>query len=133
MIQAVRHGSSESGFTTVELLITLFIGALFIMTGYQLYTVVIKDGANARIAAKAANIAYEYLAQYQANVPAACIVSTVTPTPPSNSDVPGIAISVNTTCPYGVAYDISRIEVVVSYGSATPKEKVSSVVYAEKS
>lgn len=126
----IQKRANESGFTAVELLITLFIAAVFIMTGYQLYSVIISDGASARNQAKAANVAYEYLAKYQASVPASCSASTVSPTPPTDSGVPSIEIDVNTTCPYGAGYPISRIEVVVEFGSASPKEKVSSVVYA---
>jgi len=42
-----RHSSpSQTGFSAVELLITLFVGFLFISMGFQLYTVMINRGNN---------------------------------------------------------------------------------------
>jgi len=37
----MRASSTQSGFSAVELLVTLFIGFLFISMGFQLYTVII--------------------------------------------------------------------------------------------
>lgn len=36
--------NNQSGFSAVELLITLFIGAIFLLAANQLYTVVVKSG-----------------------------------------------------------------------------------------
>ncbi len=127
--QQAAHTSAD-GFTAVELLITLFIASIFLMTGYQLYTVIMSDGASAKFQAKSANIAYEYLTNAQAAVAASCTPAASAPALPVNSDVPGLEIAVNTTCPYGNGNQVSRIEVIVKYGSATPKLEVRSVVYA---
>lgn len=130
MIAQQAASTSADGFTAVELLITLFIAAIFLMTGYQLYTVIMSDGASAKFQAKSANIAYEYLTNAQAAVAASCTPATSAPALPANSGVPGLEIAVNTTCPYGNGNQVSRIEVIVKYGSATPKLEVRSVVYA---
>lgn len=130
MIAQQTARSSADGFTAVELLITLFIAAVFIMTGYQLYSVIMNDGASAKYQAKSSNIAYEYLTKAQASVAASCSVGSTTPAAPTDSGVPGIEIAVSTTCPYGAGNQVSRIEVTVKYGSATPKLEVRSVVYA---
>lgn len=34
----------QAGFSAVELMITLFVAFIFVMMGYQLYTVTLKDG-----------------------------------------------------------------------------------------
>lgn len=57
--------SLQSGFSAIELLITLFIAFLFVMMGYQLYSVVIKDGGEARAQARASNLAYTWARYYQ--------------------------------------------------------------------
>lgn len=130
IIHQALHSKSTDGFTAVELLITLFIAAVFIMTGYQLYSVIMNDGSTAKYQAKSANIAYEYLMNAEATVAASCTPGTSTPAVPANSGVPAIEIAVNTTCPYGNGNQVSRLEVIVKYGSATPKLEVRSVVYA---
>ncbi|MEO5949816.1 MAG: prepilin-type N-terminal cleavage/methylation domain-containing protein [Candidatus Saccharimonadales bacterium] len=130
MTSSSQTYSSESGFTAIELLITLFIAAVFIISGYQLYSAVMSDGTSARNQAKAGNIAYEYLNNYATAVPGTCSVNTDSPTPPTDSGVPNISITVNTTCPYGDGATLSRIEVIVNYGSAVPQAGVSSVIYA---
>ena len=38
----------NQGFTTIELLVTLFIAAAFLASGYQLYSVILQDGGDAR-------------------------------------------------------------------------------------
>ena len=34
----------DDGFSAVELLITLFIGSIFLLAGYQLYSFVLRNG-----------------------------------------------------------------------------------------
>lgn len=109
----------SQGFSAVELLITLFIATAFVATGYQLYSVVIRDSENAREQAKASNIAYNALRQYssQATNPCTAITPTPTPTVPSGSNLPNPSISVTITCPYGTSTGISKITATVSYGN----------------
>jgi len=40
----MMHVNKQAGFSAVELLITLFVAAAFLVAGYSLYNVVIKDG-----------------------------------------------------------------------------------------
>ncbi|MDN5819811.1 MAG: prepilin-type N-terminal cleavage/methylation domain-containing protein [bacterium] len=49
------------GFTAVELLITLFVAALFITSGYQLYAITTADSADIRERSLASNIGYKFL------------------------------------------------------------------------
>lgn len=124
--------SHEAGFTAVELLITLIIAALFVISGFQIYTVIMKDGNEARLEAQANNIAYEYLAGAQASAPTTCSASSTTPTPPTNSGLAQIEVAVNRTCPYTTSSSVSAVEVIVKYGVSTPKSEVRSVIYVRK-
>ena len=122
---------NNRGFSAVELLISLFIAAAFIMTGYQLFVVVMKDGDDARLRSRASNIAYESLRKYAANATNPCTVRpNVTPTAPT--DLPAASVAVTFTCPYGTTSSTTRVQAVVSYGSETPKQTVTEVMYVTK-
>lgn len=54
----------QQGLTTVELIVTLFVASLFIMSGYQLYGVVNMRSSNARMMSEASSIGYEALRKY---------------------------------------------------------------------
>ena len=109
----------SAGFSAVELLITLFIAAAFVATGYQLYSVIIQNGENAREQAQASNIAYNALRLYQPQATNPCSLVTPSPTPtiPSGSNLPNPSITVSMTCPYGTAVDITKVTVTVNYGN----------------
>jgi Tfp pilus assembly protein PilV len=119
----------QSGFSAVELLITMFIAAAFIITGYQLYSIVIKNGGEARRQAKASNIAYDNLRRYSPQAVSPCAVVTPTPTPtiPANSGLGSAAISVTITCPYGTSSTTSKVESRVTYDS--PQQEVVHAIY----
>jgi len=51
----------HQGFSAVELLITLFIAATFLVAGFQLYSTIIKDSGSIRLTVRASNVAYNYL------------------------------------------------------------------------
>jgi prepilin-type N-terminal cleavage/methylation domain-containing protein len=123
-----RSTSHEQGFSAIEMLIALFIAAAFIFTGYQLYSVVIKDGSAARLRSRASNVAYENLQKYAPNVTSPCsVASPVNPTAPS--DLPSATVSVTFSCPYGTSSATSRIQAVVSYGTLAPKQTVTEALY----
>lgn len=52
---------SEAGFTVVELLVSLVVGSLLLISGYQLYGVVSTVVGEARQMSQASNIGYEVL------------------------------------------------------------------------
>lgn len=119
---------NQAGFSAVELLITLFIAAVFVTTGYQLYTVVIKNGSDASQRAVASNIAYDNLRRYSTQTTNPCTVVTPSPTPtiPANS-LPSASITVTIDCPYGTSDGTSRVNVSVKY--ATPQQEVVHAMY----
>lgn len=114
----------DSGFSAVELLITLFIAAAFVATGYQLYSVVITDGGTALQQAQATNIAYDYLRRFSTEATNPCSVVTPSPTPtiPSTATLTSASVTASITCPYGTSTNLSLITVTVNYG--IPQQQV---------
>ena len=111
--------TSQKGFTAVELLITLFVAAAFLIAGYQLFNVIIKDGGDTRAQAAASNVAYDYMRQYSTSAVNPCVASQ--PVTGSNITVNGLAnarISIVITCPQADAPTISKVEAFIIYGTS---------------
>ena len=123
---------NQSGFSAVELLITLFIAATFIAAGYQLYSVITANSSEARRQARASNIAYDYLRRYQTQATAPCtnVLPNPTPTIPSNSNLPSPSITASITCPYGLGTPVTKINVSVKYGN--PQVEVAHAIFVTK-
>lgn len=122
----------QAGFSAVELLITLFVAATFIAAGYQLYTVIIQNGGEARARARASNIAYDNLRRYtkQAVNPCAVVTPTPTPTIPADSSLSNATITVTIDCPYGVGTTVTKVSVSVKYNS--PQQEVVHAVFVSE-
>jgi prepilin-type N-terminal cleavage/methylation domain-containing protein len=118
--------TAQSGFSAIELLITLFVAAAFLATGYQLYYAIIDSGGKARTQAVASSIAYDRLRLYTAQATTNCTTKTFSPTIPSGSGLGSATITANITCPYG-STRTSQVNVTITYGS--PAEKVRHVIY----
>lgn len=56
----------NEGFTTIELLITLFVGFAFIATFFQLFTIIDQGVTESRWQSTASNLAYSNLRQFSA-------------------------------------------------------------------
>ncbi len=109
---------SQAGFTAVELLITLFVAAAFLIAGYQLFNVVIKDGGQARAESRAGNVAYDYLRRYAANATNPC--STQYPLTNSAIQVDGldsVTITVQISCPGYSITSLSKVDAVIKYNN----------------
>lgn len=122
---------NQTGFSAVELLITLFIAAAFVGTGFQLYTIIISNGGEARARARASNIAYDNLRRYtpQATNPCTAFTPSPTPTIPAGSGLSSASITVTASCPYG-AGSLTKVSVSVKYG--TPQEEVIHGLFVTK-
>ncbi len=120
---------NQAGFSAVELLITLFIAAIFIMTGYQLYSVVLKNGTDTNQRSIASGLAYENLRRYlpQATNPCSNVTPSPTPSIPSGSGLPNSSITVTIDCPYGIGGSVARVYVSVKYG--TPQQEVVHAIF----
>ena len=122
------------GFSAVELLITLFVASIFLMSGYQLYTVILTDSGNARAESTVANAAYGYLRRYSDSAANPCVAST----PLSNqsitiTDIDSPKVTVTITCPQSATTSLSRIEVTISYGAGDSANTVKYATYVDKS
>ena len=123
---------TQQGFTAVELLITLFVAAAFLVAGYQLFNIVIKDGGDTRAESRASNVAYDYLRRYSNTATNPC-----TPTSPLTnqvtdvSDLADVKVSVAVTCPQSDAPSLSKIEAIITYGN--PSFTVRYATYVDKS
>ncbi len=123
---------SESGLTAIELLVTLFVAAAFLIAGYQLFSVIIKDGGDTRAESRASNIAYDYLRQYVDSASNPCVASQ--PLPETAINISGLAdpkITINITCPQLDAPAISKVTASLAYGS--PSKTVEYATYVDKS
>ena len=110
--------NKKSGFTAVELLVTLFIAAAFLLSGYQLYSLIIKDGGQTRSQTRASNVAYDYLQRYKSTATNPCIAQT----PVNNqaitaTNLSNVTVTVAITCPYGAASSISKVQVTLGYNN----------------
>jgi Tfp pilus assembly protein PilV len=122
----------QTGFSAVELLISLFIAVAFVSAGYQLYAVIVKDGGEARFRAVASDIAYDKLRTYSSQVTDPCTNVTPTPTPtlPNPSGLSNASISVTISCPYSAGESTSKVSVTVLYG--TPQQEVTHAIFVNK-
>lgn len=126
-----RFTNKQSGFTAVELLVTLFVAAAFLVAGYQLYNVVIKDGGQTRAQSRASNVAYDYMRRYSASASTPC--SSSTPLSGSPITVAGLGattITVALTCPYVSLTTITKITVTVLYNN--PQQSVVYSTYVKR-
>lgn len=119
--------NKQAGFSTVELLVTLFVAAAFIMAGYQLYSLVINDGGAARAHSKASTVAQDYLNRYKSLVSATCSASQpLVDLPVSVNGLSDVKVSVDITCPNNQVTAISLVTVTVKYNDPEKTAVVSS-------
>lgn len=114
----------EQGFSAVELLITLFIAAVFLFAGYQLYIQVTKDAADADRTARVSNAVQEKmrkrLAEVSAQYPSGCVAASETNTTTSQSleGVGDVSFNIVTRCPIpsgGSATNLFQTTVTATY------------------
>ena len=115
------------GFTAIELLITLFIAAMALAAGYQLYSTVLAQDAQTRLETEAGSVAYAYVKRYSGNVTAPCTPSAINQSVPINSNING-AMTIRIDCPNNALQKLSRVTVVIAYG--TPEKTVTHSAYA---
>ncbi len=117
----------KSGFTVIELLVTLFIAAAFLATGYQLYGAIIKDAGQTRAEARANNVAYDYIKRYESSTTSPCTNQTpLNNAAVSISGMTASTVSIDITCPYAGAPNISKITSTIKYNNPQKITIISS-------
>jgi prepilin-type N-terminal cleavage/methylation domain-containing protein len=128
----------QSGFTAIELLITLFIAAAFLMSGYQLYDLIIKDGGQTRAQARASNVLYDYLQRYKPNSGSPCPAGG-SRTPLNNQSInvtslSNATITVTISCPYSSGAYTTKTLVTLNYnygtGISSSQETISNSTFS---
>ncbi|NTW62164.1 prepilin-type N-terminal cleavage/methylation domain-containing protein [Candidatus Saccharibacteria bacterium] len=120
--------TKQSGFSAVELLITLFVAAAFLMAGYQLYSMVVKDGGEARKQSIAYGKTRETLQSFKVSPPNPCSVAALqAETPTTVTGLSNVTIAVDRYCPFGTSSQISRIQVTLKYGN--PQKTIMDSTY----
>jgi prepilin-type N-terminal cleavage/methylation domain-containing protein len=123
--------SKESGFTAVELLITLFVAAAFLVAGYQLYNVVLKDGGQTRAQSRASNVAYDYMRRYSASATTPCTSSDpLSEAPITVAGLGSTTVTVALDCPYASVTTITKVTVTVLYNN--PQQSVVYSTYVKR-
>ena len=128
---------SDSGFTVVEVLVTLIVGLLLLVAAHQLYSVVLSNGADARMRATASNIAYKYMREKTATLSSPCTASssTIASTAFTDGGFTGVARPsgiVTVSClasGTAIPTDISIVTATVTYG--TPSKTVTHSTYVK--
>jgi prepilin-type N-terminal cleavage/methylation domain-containing protein len=124
----MRAQKNQDGFTVVELLITLFVAAAFLVSGYQLYNLIIKDSGQARADSRASSIAYDYMRRYSATVVSPCVASTpLTDASVTAGGLSNVLVTVAITCPYTATTTLSKVDVTVKYN--TPQQVLEYATY----
>lgn len=128
-MSATQH--NQGGFTAVELLVTLFVAAAFLMAAYQLFTFVVRDGGETRAEAKATSVAYDYLRRYTPSVSNPCGGSTpLNNTPVTVDTLTQVTVSVTITCANASTNTVSKVQATVRYNN--PQKTVVQATYVNK-
>lgn len=131
----MRRQIFSQGFTAVELLATLFIAAMFLVSGYQLYNLVIRDGGETRTEANAANLAYDYLRRYSSSAAEnTCVAKTALASQPVIIEgAANATVQVVVSCPQTSAPRVNKVEVIVQYGIGADARTVRQSTYVDGS
>lgn len=119
----------SSGFTVVELLIAIVVGAVLLMASYQFYSAVLADSSTAQRRARANNVAYDFLRQYQQQATNPCSTSSQTPSLPSYANLPSGTATAVISCPYtssGIT-SLSLVTITITYSNPETQQVVRAV------
>lgn len=117
----------ESGFTAIELLITMIIASMFLFSGYQLYSQVNRDGAEANQAARVSNLVSEKLQSTIASPTATC-GATIPNQTVTAAGVGSVSYVTTVTCPNSGVPTLRLVKVRATYGN--PVKTLEHATYA---
>jgi len=126
----ISKAPAQTGFTAVELLITLFVAALFLFAGYQLYNVILSSGTTARNQTLAGSVANNYIQQYADSIEAPCnAYSPILDEPITVEGLSETTASVTFSCPVSDANNLSQISVTITYGVGAETTSLTRVAF----
>lgn len=122
---------TKGGFTAVELLVTLSVGVLFLISGYQLYGAVNTRSGNAREMAEASNIGYDVLRKEGSVYHSAsgCGSPSSTEVTRTSPNLQNLNITLLRCQPSADTSDLIQVTVKVRYGNDSPQREVIHAVY----
>lgn len=121
----------QSGLTTIELVVTLAVAALLLLSGFTFYEAISRRAGASRMMSEASNIAQEVLRRdgtYQA-VSTLCSSTSTHPNQTISRSAPTIT-NLNIVlyrCKVSNTSPLIRVTVVVSYGN--PTKEVAHAIY----
>lgn len=133
---------TKSGFTAVEVMISLGIASLFLISGYQLFAILSKSHLHTRSRSIAANIAQVHLRKrgnsFSMNdlaaiphcSPHSLITRVETPDPDQNLN--GLMIISRVSAPYGCSEKLIKVEIEVQYLVNGIKQIETQALYVDK-
>jgi prepilin-type N-terminal cleavage/methylation domain-containing protein len=128
--------SNQTGFTAVELMITLFIASIFLLAGYQLYAQVTSDGAEAEASVRVSNVIQERLrkdmADFKAAAPSGCNLSTPTVSTESATytGIGSMTMTITRRCPIPPDPSLTNLYQVTVGGTYTESGSSKTVRYS---
>ncbi len=116
------------GFTSIELLVTLFVAAMALASGYQLYAAIIKEDSNTRTESTIGITAHEYVTQYSASATSPCAPATLLNNQSITvSGVKNVRVTVAIDCPNTSLANLNRVSATLTYD--TPQKTLTHGVY----
>lgn len=112
----------ESGFTAVELLVSIMVGVVLLSASYQLYSVALSSASDAQRRTQASMAAYDLLRSRQPAITVPCSTSTTTPAVPASAGLPGATASVVASCPYTTSSNVTLLTATITYDSPNNKQ-----------
>ena len=122
---------TSAGFTAVELLITMLIASMFLFAGYQLYTQVMKDGAETNKTALVSNLASERMQKQVRLLSGPCASSGPTEVKITEAGIGEVTYTDTVSCPnMSATPNLKRVKIEASYGT-NPVIKVAHATFTQ--
>lgn len=132
----MKYRNSQQGFSAVELLITLFIGSMFLISGYLIWGYTQRSSDEGYQDAIASNITYAYLRRYTASACGTALPTDAVPTPaadiPTISDLLNPRITITISCPTELSsLGLAKVTSTLTYGSGDTARSITHAVYTK--
>lgn len=121
----------QSGFTAVELLVTLIIASMFLFAGYQLYTQVQRDGADANRAASVSGLIVNRLQVKSREISGNCVESLESSLTVTEAGIGPVTYKTTVKCPNSTLLPTLKLIKIEGVYQTNPDRSVTHATYAE--